>query len=174
MGISFRYLVHILTKASCAAASTENLSSISCARSSAEILTKGTCRIYPSISPSCSLQHCLGSLAGIVFRHGALGLVDIVCICIVCIARLSCKLFCHPAGFVVEIDPQKRATPIFLKRRPVQESDVHSTVWPLSRIISRRAIAEFPFQFTSFRNNTILLLSPPKNHSQGISFSHAD
>ena len=42
------------------AAFTENQSRRSCARSSTEIFTKGTCRI----SSSRSLQHCLGSLAG--------------------------------------------------------------------------------------------------------------
>ena len=35
------------------------------------ILYTGTCRIYPGISSSCSLQHCLGSLAGIWFLRVA-------------------------------------------------------------------------------------------------------
>jgi hypothetical protein len=39
-----------LTQGSCTAASAENPSRSSCARSSTEILTKGTCRILPGIS----------------------------------------------------------------------------------------------------------------------------
>ena len=53
----------IHTRGSCTAASTEILSSRPCARSFTDISTKGTCRIYPNISSSCSVQHCLRSIA---------------------------------------------------------------------------------------------------------------
>ena len=54
----------ILTKGSCTASSAEILPRRSCARSFTGIFTKGTCRIYPGISSSCSLQHCLVPIAG--------------------------------------------------------------------------------------------------------------
>ena len=54
----------ILTKGSCTASSAEILPRRSCPRSFTGIFTKGTCRIYPGISSSCSLQHCLVPIAG--------------------------------------------------------------------------------------------------------------
>ena len=48
--ISCRHLVPCRTQASCTEASIENIARRSCAQSSTEIFTKGTCRIWPAIS----------------------------------------------------------------------------------------------------------------------------
>ena len=56
----------ILTNGSCTAAFTEILSRRSCTRSSTESFAKKTCRLYPGISSLCTLQHCLGPLAGMM------------------------------------------------------------------------------------------------------------